>query len=532
MTVDTKRGVDLSKFFLLAVVIKVVFAFLGYQFDSPWVLGACVPLAAMAVYIYIGFFHRNHMLSDERFADSCYYLGFIFTIMAIVVSLIDIQSVGDDLESIAVRFGAALVSTVVGIAVRVYIVNFKEEANEEIKRLEEQTAETMKRLQGQLETAYAQFAGFQEKVANSAETMVDKLGERMDQTIQSHTAKVEEFFDKVIERNKESLDKSAKGIELAAADLAKSVATSDSRMNLSLQQLSDNVTRFGAQLMGALDKMKLPSDYFDERVGTAVQQLADSIVAYKAEINGSLDVLKTANKTVSTALTNSNKKFAESEKFFDQIESFAKVVNGLKTYENEAAQALRNINASVDTHEKTLVATQGAITTLIAQLKTSDTQTSNATKGLQEQLEKTLGMVQTQSQIAAQTAAALSNLQKLPDDIKAAINALAKPDSNNLTKPIEDLAAQLSKYKLEELAPDLKSLTNKLSDNPALGNIEKTLVEIKALAAKLPAPTAFATNASAPTQSESEMSVASAIQTELLQGILNELKNKPRGLFR
>lgn len=63
-------------------------------------------------YVLLGLKRRDHDVTDEKFADTCYYLGFIFTITSIIFSLFDLPSIGTKLQEIAVRFGAAMVSDV------------------------------------------------------------------------------------------------------------------------------------------------------------------------------------------------------------------------------------------------------------------------------------------------------------------------------------------------------------------------------------------------------------------------------------
>lgn len=80
-------------------------------------------LTIMGIYIYLIVKNEVEDISREQKADSCYYLGFIFTLVAMVLSLIrfDSSTIEDDrvLQAIVQNFGLALTTTVVGLVARI-----------------------------------------------------------------------------------------------------------------------------------------------------------------------------------------------------------------------------------------------------------------------------------------------------------------------------------------------------------------------------------------------------------------------------
>src|SRR5262245_22943035 len=103
--------IPLDKLFLIVVLSKVSCSFLAWALGSPWLLGFYLPLVLMAIYVALGFFRVPGDVSDTKFGDSCYYLGFVFTISSIAFSLFDIPDLDKEgrLRDVAVRFGAAMV---------------------------------------------------------------------------------------------------------------------------------------------------------------------------------------------------------------------------------------------------------------------------------------------------------------------------------------------------------------------------------------------------------------------------------------
>jgi len=70
----------------------------------------------------------------EQLADSNYYLGFMFTLMSILVSLIGTVSNSYDIDNIINNFGVSMITTLMGLLARVYLANFipTNESNKEI----------------------------------------------------------------------------------------------------------------------------------------------------------------------------------------------------------------------------------------------------------------------------------------------------------------------------------------------------------------------------------------------------------------
>ena len=128
-----------QRLFGVALGLKIGFASLGYMLGMPFWLGLVAPIAVMVAYMVVGYKTRDNDISEDKFADSCYYLGFIFTVVSTVFCLFDIpkMSAGGGLQDIAVRFGAAMVSTVLGMGVRVYLVSFRKDSSDAMQDAEQ-----------------------------------------------------------------------------------------------------------------------------------------------------------------------------------------------------------------------------------------------------------------------------------------------------------------------------------------------------------------------------------------------------------
>lgn len=137
-----------TKFFIFTLVFKITSAFIAFGFEHSgtrseyenftslifnpiWLFGFTLPLAAMGIYCYVGY--RKAKTGSSRvlraFGDSCYYLGFLFTIASIILALSGIGENEFNLSVIALRFAAAMVTTLIGMAIRICLITFADTPN-------------------------------------------------------------------------------------------------------------------------------------------------------------------------------------------------------------------------------------------------------------------------------------------------------------------------------------------------------------------------------------------------------------------
>lgn len=126
---------------------SILFTIGSYKFDTIDVWGIVLPLFVFGVYIAYGYQLVKQTSSRTRlnFADGCYYLGFLFTITTIVLALAEVSHVSSTtgsndlpLTEIAVRFAGAMISTLIGMGVRLTYVLFERNKSKDQALLEKQ----------------------------------------------------------------------------------------------------------------------------------------------------------------------------------------------------------------------------------------------------------------------------------------------------------------------------------------------------------------------------------------------------------
>lgn len=267
------RDIRVQKLFVIALVLKVFASGLGWYFQSPWILGFAVPLFIMGAYIWLGIYRRDSDVSDEKFADSAYYLGFIFTITSIIFSLFDLNNIGTRLDAIAVRFGAAMVSTVLGLGVRVYLVSFRADVSDAIRDAEDALLGATRTFTERLTMSLERLQDFESRVDLAARSSVERVNLQVEALSKNHADKLTEFFTDLTARNQDGFTKALDDVKEASSRLSTSVDEYAGNMKSQVRSLQAQVATFATAIAKRLENTTFPDDYFSKRLAAPLQQL-------------------------------------------------------------------------------------------------------------------------------------------------------------------------------------------------------------------------------------------------------------------
>ncbi|ASJ72798.1 hypothetical protein IMCC3135_13565 [Granulosicoccus antarcticus IMCC3135] len=130
---EDARSMDLARIFLTIFILGSLVVAAPLLFPSFGVnpllktLGTVIPIVLMVIFMRIGR-HRveeQGSVEIEQVADSLYFMGFMFTLVALLVALRQI-SFPVDMSAITSRFGIAMITTLVGLLLKVLLTQFKQ----------------------------------------------------------------------------------------------------------------------------------------------------------------------------------------------------------------------------------------------------------------------------------------------------------------------------------------------------------------------------------------------------------------------
>jgi len=185
---------DVRQMFIFALSGGVLSVCLPQYFNLP-LLAVVLPLLCMIIYTWVGYLHSVESAFMEQFADSVYYLGFLLTLVALVVSLYFYQSDSLEASLLTANFSLALITTIFGLAVRIFINNFQLDLNSierqvmtEVEQAANELVRKAKLISMQLDVSHQETqVAIQQSIAQAAEGM-QKMALLMEENTQASTA--------------------------------------------------------------------------------------------------------------------------------------------------------------------------------------------------------------------------------------------------------------------------------------------------------------------------------------------------------
>jgi hypothetical protein len=229
----------------------------------------CIVMAAYASQVV----NRYYRARADQIGDNLYYLGFIFTLVSLSVSLSQF-SAGGTAEEIVANFGVALATTLLGVTLRVVFNQMRSDPVETEKEARLQLAEASRRLKVELMNASAEFgmaarAGRQ-SVHDAIEEMRENFGATLEESGTRLKTAVANSADGLTEASTE-LERQIKGagsrLTNASDALGQTIDASRSGLDDANQAATDRNTEFNSvarKLIGAIERL---ANRMDERVG-------------------------------------------------------------------------------------------------------------------------------------------------------------------------------------------------------------------------------------------------------------------------
>ena len=126
---------EIKNIFVLSFIVGACLIIFG-NYSGLYLISIIFSIIVMAAYFFTTLYLNKlkRQISVEQLANSNYYLGFMFTLISILVSLIGIVSNSYDIDNIVNNFGIAIITTIIGLLARIYLANFipTEETNKEV----------------------------------------------------------------------------------------------------------------------------------------------------------------------------------------------------------------------------------------------------------------------------------------------------------------------------------------------------------------------------------------------------------------
>ncbi|MCF5773448.1 hypothetical protein GIV43_15420, partial [Pseudomonas syringae] len=237
-----------SSYFALAVLLKISLSIASLKLNDPFWLGLVFPLTVMVAYWVIGYVVRekwDKQLTVAKFADSVYYLGFLFTVASIIICLLDIESMGDNLNGMATRFGAAMVSTALGMLARIIHTGFRIDTNDALRSVEERAINAAENLAISFDNTFQQLEVFRDKVDVASREAVQSVKEQVKALYEHNISATDAYFANATRQSNEAFALILDNTQQSSNNLLSTISEMTEKSALTLRQMEDNALDFG-----------------------------------------------------------------------------------------------------------------------------------------------------------------------------------------------------------------------------------------------------------------------------------------------
>jgi hypothetical protein len=173
-------------------------------------------VTAVPVLIMIGYAvllgARLFRLRDDQSGDNLYYMGFLFTLTSLAVSLYQFSATGSA-EQIVQNFGIAIASTIAGITLRILFNQMRRDPVEVEATARLELAEASRRVKRELESVILEFGYFRRMTQQSITDAMDEVQESVGQAHRQFAGELKKLattagspFEEASKRSGETLD--------------------------------------------------------------------------------------------------------------------------------------------------------------------------------------------------------------------------------------------------------------------------------------------------------------------------------------
>jgi hypothetical protein len=197
--------------FFGVVALGVGYIVISKLNDFSAVAVTAVPVLVMIGYA-VSLAARPFRLRDDQSGDNLYYMGFLFTLTSLAVSLYQFSAAGSA-EQIVQNFGIAIASTIAGITMRIFFNQMRRDPIEVEASARMELAEASRRVKRELESTILEFGYFRRMTQQSVSDAVDEARESIGSAREKLAGEIEKFvltqgqpFEDASKRSSETLD--------------------------------------------------------------------------------------------------------------------------------------------------------------------------------------------------------------------------------------------------------------------------------------------------------------------------------------
>jgi len=241
-----------------------------------------VPVLIMVAYALVLGVARLFRLRDDQSGDNLYYMGFLFTLTSLAVSLYQFSAEGAA-EKIVSNFGIAIASTIAGITLRILFNQMRRDPIEVEATARLELADASRKVKRELESTVLEFGYFRRMTQQSITDALDEINESLGSASDKLATEIRTFAQTAGKPLEEASQRSGKSLD----DLNERVVDTLDAVSARLVRETDQLSRSTAGMVTAIDgltaklaSLQTPEQIIEIKLSPVVSGLTKAINAF------------------------------------------------------------------------------------------------------------------------------------------------------------------------------------------------------------------------------------------------------------
>ena len=265
-----------------------------------------VPVGIMLAYAALIFLARNLRLRDDQSGDNLYYMGFLFTLTSLGVSLYQF-SAEHAAEDIVQNFGIAIGSTIAGIGLRVVFNQMRRDPVEVERMMRLELAEAARRVRRELDSTVVDFGYHRRSAQLAAADSFKQVAERFDEIVAKFDASLKEITGQLAQPLEAASRHSGDTLGELSKTLAASLSASAQQFGAETDKLAIRVRATAIKLdeviakLGAIETPEGSIKAGLEPIAHSISQTVESLSERSnSDVTAIKDALTTSTQLIAT----------------------------------------------------------------------------------------------------------------------------------------------------------------------------------------------------------------------------------------
>jgi len=277
-----------------------------------------IPVLIMIAYAALLGLGRLVRLRDDQSGDNLYYMGFLFTLTSLGVSLYQYSSLGSA-EQIVQNFGIAIASTIAGIALRIFFNQMRRDPIEVEHFARIELAEASHKVKRELESTVLEFAYFRRATQQSITDSLEEVKALFSEAKTGLASQMGEFAKKSSEPLEKASQKSGDAIEQVStriSDALDNVAAQLAEQSRLIAASSTATVQALDAVISKLKAMQTPEQVIEIKLSPAIQGISRAV-------NGFTKSAEAHAQMISASIMDAQKLTAAATKVLEQARAEA-----------------------------------------------------------------------------------------------------------------------------------------------------------------------------------------------------------------